>query len=199
MLTSKRLKSLLLSSVFIIAPSFVSAETYEIDASHSTVGFKIRHLAISNVAGIFSKFSGTFNYDHKDLEKSSTEATIEVASVDTNELKRDDHLRNPDFFDASKFPKMTFKSSKVTKVSDSTFKVDGDLTIKDITKPVSLTVEKTGEAVDPWGNQRVAFNATTKINRKEFGLTWSKLLETGALVVGEEVTINIDIEGIKKK
>ena len=179
--------------------SIASAAPYTIDADHSTVGFKVRHLAISSVPGNFAKFSGNFDFDPANLAKSSAEVTIDAQSISTNNQKRDDHLRNPDFLDTAKFSNMTFKSKSITAKSATTFEALGDLTIRGVTKPVTLNVEFQGSATDPWGNERAAFSATTKFNRKDFGLTWNKALETGGLVVGDEVAVNIEVEGIKKK
>lgn len=173
------------------------AADYAIDSSHSSIGFKVKHLAISSVPGTFSEFKGTFSYDPKNVAASKAEAHIVVKSIDTSDAKRDDHLRAADFFDESKYPTITFKSQKVEGVSESEFKAHGDLTIHGVTKPVVLDVTYGGSAVDPWGKERAAFVATTKINRKDFGLTWSKTLETGSLVVGDEVSITLEIEGIK--
>lgn len=183
----------------LIAPDIAIAETYEIDTSHSRVGFKIRHLAISNVLGNFKDFSGVISYDPKDIAKSNVSVSIKSKSIDTDNKKRDDHLKNKDFFDVTKFPAISYKSKSVEKIDDKHFKVNGELTIRDTTKEVPLNVEFLGAAKDPWGNERVAFTATSKINRKDFGIKWNKLLEAGGLVVGDNVKIEIDIEGIKKK
>ena len=165
--------------------------------NHSSIGFKIKHLAISNVPGKFTKYSGTFEYDPNNVAASKADATIEIASIDTEEIKRDDHLRSADFFDIKNFPQMTFKSKEVHPSGKDSFKVNGDLTIRGITKPVTLDVTYNGEVTDPWGNVKAGFSATTNINRKDFGLTWNKVLETGGLVVGEEVKIAIEVEGKK--
>lgn len=175
------------------------AASYKIDQDHSTVGFKIKHLAISSVAGRFVEFGGTFDYDPANVKASKTEATVKVQSINTEQKKRDDHLRSEDFFNTAKFPEMIFKSKEIKDASESGFKVLGDLTIRDVTKPVTLDVTVGGVAKDPWGNERAAFSATTKINRKDFGMTWNKALETGGVVVGDEVTVTIEIEGIKQK
>lgn len=142
---------------------------------------------------------GTFSFDEKKIAASKAEAKIEVSSVDTQNKKRDDHLKGEEFFAADKFPLISFVSKSVKDVSGSKFTVTGDLTMHGVTKSVDLAVEFTGAAKDPWGNERAAFAAETKVNRKDFGLQWSKVLETGALVVGEEVVIAIEVEGIKAK
>ncbi len=187
--------------IAIILSTFVSsaawAADYQIDPTHSSVLFKVKHLAISTVLGRFGDVSGTFSFDPTRVEASKAEAKLAVASVNTMDTKRDDHLKGADFFEASKFPSITFKTSKVEKVSDTAFKAIGDLTIHGVTKPVTLDVTYGGSAKDPWGKERAAFEAKTLINRKDFGLTWSKTLETGGLVVGDDVQISLEIEGVK--
>ena len=173
------------------------ATDYKIDPTHTSVGFKVKHLAISSVPGKFVDVKGSFSFDPAKIESSKAEAQIAVASIDTNEAKRDDHLKSPDFLDSTKFPSITFKSNKVEKISNSEFNAVGDLTIHGVTKPVTLKVTYGGAAKDPWGNERAAFLATTRINRKDFGLTWNKVLETGGLLVGEDVEISLEVEGVK--
>lgn len=171
------------------------AEKYEIDSAHASAGFTVKHLMVSNVRGEFSDVKGTVVYDEAHPEKSSVDATIAVSTIDTRQTKRDDHLKSPDFFDAQKFPVMTYKSRKVEKVSDGHLKVIGDLTLHGVTKEVALDVEgPTGEVKDPWGNVKRGASATAKLSRKDFGLTWNKALETGGVVVGDEVAIHIDLE-----
>jgi polyisoprenoid-binding protein YceI len=174
------------------------AASYLVDQSHSDVGFKIKHL-FSVVSGQFKTFEGQFEFDEKNPTKSSVTFNVTADSIDTNEKKRDNHLRSPDFFDVKKFPKLTFKSTKVEKTSDKTGKLEGDLTIHGVTKPVTFDVEYLGLGPDPWKNVRTGFSAQTKINRKDFGLTWNKVLEAGGLLVGDEVEIEIHVEGIQKK
>jgi polyisoprenoid-binding protein YceI len=188
---------LLLSSSAVVTPAL--SEVYTIDAEHSAVGFKVKHLAISSVPGQFKTFSGDIQFDPTKPEKSSVVATIDAGSVTTQQTKRDEHLRSEDFFDIKKFPTLTFKSSGIEGASKDAFKVKGDLTMHGVTKPVVLDVAYNGASKDPGGNERVAFSATTELNRKDFGLAWNKLLETGALVVGENVKISLEIEAMKKK
>lgn len=183
----------------LISASFTQAATYNIDPSHTEVSFKVKHLGLANVGGKFLDFSGVVEFDPENIQASKTKATIKVASIDTANQKRDDHLRSEDFFNAKKNPLITFESTEIKDVQGSNFTVVGNLSINGIEKPVSLQMEHTGSAIDPWGNQRVGFQATTKINRKEFGLSWNKLLETGGLVVGEEVQVLIELEAIKDK
>ncbi|MDC0357596.1 YceI family protein [Oligoflexia bacterium] len=189
---------LLIVAIFILVNPAAAAE-YDIDASHSKVIFKIKHLAISTVTGEFKTFKGSFFFDPKDIVASNAQAELTTASIFSNDKKRDDHLRNPDFFNVPKYPNITFKTTKIIAIDESHFKAHGNLLIKDVSKPVVLDVEVGGLAKDPWGNERAAFVATTEINRRDFGLTWSKVLETGGLVVGDKVRIILEIEGIKRK
>ncbi|ATB28131.1 YceI family protein [Melittangium boletus] len=193
------LKSALAAAV-LAAPSFAFATEFEIDPAHSAASFSVRHMMVTNVRGAFSKVSGTVNVDDKDVTKSTVEATIDATTINTNEPKRDEHLKSADFFDTGKFPTITFKSTKVAKAGKG-FKVTGDLTMHGVTKPVVLDVTEglTPEAKDPWGNTKRGATATTKVNRKDFGLAWNKALETGGVAVGEEVTITLDLELTKKQ
>ncbi len=189
--------SLLLVSILIISSSAFAAN-YKIDRDHSTVGFKIGHLGISSVSGKFVEFDGEFTYDPEKVDQSKAQASIGVKSIDTRQTKRDDHLRSPDFFDVVKFPEMKFTSTKITDATREGFKLHGDITIRGVTKPIVLDVTSHGTVKDPWGNDRAGFSAVAKLSRKDFGLTWNKVLEAGGLVVGEEVSIEIEIEGIKQ-
>lgn len=175
-----------------------SASSWELDASHSVLGFSVKHMMISNVHGRFDKATGTLELDDKDITKSSVKIEIEVGSVNTNEAKRDGHLKSPDFFEADKFPKMTFKSKSITKAGNN-FKVVGDLTIKNVTKEVTLDVELSAEAKDPWGNVKRGVTVSGKLNREDFGLTWNKALEAGGVLVGKDVSLTLDAEFNKKK
>jgi len=174
------------------------AAEFTIDPNHSSVGFRVRHM-VSQVKGQFTDFAGTFRYDPKSPEKSAVDAVIQTKSVNTNVDKRDAHLRSPDFFDAEKFPSMTFKSTGVTISGPGKFAVAGTLTIRGISKPVVLAVEGGDTAKDPWGGTRAGFSASTTVNRKDFGMVWNKALDNGGLLVGDEVTIAIDVEGVEKK
>lgn len=174
------------------------ATEYTIDTGHSSVNFKIRHL-VSKTTGKFEKFKGTINYEKGKPESWKVDAEIDANSINTNEPKRDAHLRGPDFFDVKKYPKLTFKSTKVLDADDEKAKLQGDLTMHGVTKPVVLDVELGGEGTDPWGNKKVGFTATTKVNRKDFGLNWNKALETGGLLVGDDVEINLEIEADQAK
>lgn len=188
-----------LLATLLLATSQAFAADYTVDPDHTSVGFKIKHLAISSVSGRFTDVKGTFSYDPAKVADAKAEATIAVKSINTEQAKRDEHLRSPDFFNVPQFPDMSFKSTKIIPGADKTFKAQGDLTIHGVTKPVTFDVTYGGETKDMYGNQRAAFEATAKINRKDFGLTWNKALETGGLVVGDDVTIMLEVEGIQKK
>ncbi|WP_136526357.1 YceI family protein [Geomonas ferrireducens] len=181
-------------------PALASASTWNIDPDHSNVGFKVRHLMVSNVKGSFEKHKGTVEINDKDITKSKVAVTIDTASVNTNVAKRDEHLRSADFFDVAKYPTMTFVSKSVAKAGKGKLKVTGDLTLHGVTKQVVLNVEGPAkESKDPWGNMRSGVTASTKINRKDFGLVYNAALETGGVAVGEDVDINLEIEMIKAK
>jgi polyisoprenoid-binding protein YceI len=206
MATTKKestMKRLLVSVATVIAlalPALASATTWNIDPDHSNVGFKVRHLMVSNVKGSFEKHTGVVTINDKDITKSRVDVSIDTASVNTNVAKRDEHLRSSDFFDVAKYPTMTFVSKKVAKAGKGKLKVTGDLTLHGVTKEVVLDVDALSkESKDPWGNTRSGTVATTKINRKDFGLVYNAVLETGGVAVGEEVTINLEIEMIKAK
>jgi polyisoprenoid-binding protein YceI len=172
-----------------------SASMWEIDPAHTSAQFGIRHLMVSTVRGDFRKVTGTVNLNEQDVTKSTIDATIDVSSINTGIEKRDEHLRGPDFFDAVKYPTMTFKSKKIEKAGEGKYKVTGDLTLHGTTKEVVLDVEGNLTPVkDPMGKTRIGGMATTKLNRKDFGLAWNRSLEAGGVVVGEEVSITIDTE-----
>ena len=189
-----------ISAVITLAlPLFAFAATWTIDPDHSNVGFKVRHLMVSNVKGSFDKYTGTVDINDKDITRSKVEVSIDTNSINTNVQKRDEHLRSADFFDVAKFPAMTFVSKKVAKAGKGKLKVTGDLTLHGVTKEVVLDVEgPSKESKDPWGTIRRGASASTKINRKDFGLVWNKVLETGGVAVGEEITITLEIEMIRK-
>lgn len=192
----KNIRILLFTSSLLILPSLPAfAATYQIDTDHTTVSFKIRHL-LSYVQGHFREFEGSFDYDPEKPDTWKVSAAIQAASIDTNVAPRDKHLRSKDFFEVETFPTLTFQSTGVKDVTASNAKVEGLLSIHGIEKPVVLDLEIHGVAKDPWGNVRAAFTATTTINRKDFGLTWNQAVETGQLLVGEEVAITLEVEGI---
>ena len=180
-------------------PVFGDAATWQIDPDHSSFQFKVRHLMVSNVKGDFTKAKGVVTIDERDIANLKLEITIDAASVNTGHAKRDEHLRNADFFDVAKHPTITFVSKTAEKAGMDRLKVIGDLTMHGVTREVTVDVEgPTQEVKDPWGNFRRGATATTKINRKDFGLTWNRVLETGGVVVGEDVDIFVEIELIKK-
>jgi polyisoprenoid-binding protein YceI len=191
-------KSILGLALALAAAPLAFAQTYTIDGSHSKAQFSVRHMMVSNVRGEFSKIKGTVSYDEKNPAATRIEATIDVASINTGEPKRDEHLKSPDFFDVAKYPTITFISKSARKTANG-LAVTGDLTIHGVTKEVVLQVEgPSPEVRDPWGNLRRGATATTKINRKDFGLTWNAALETGGVVVGDEVSITIDVEAVRQ-
>lgn len=180
-------------------PSLAATSTWKIDPQHSAAQFSVRHMAISTVRGAFSKVNGTVVLDDQDITKSTVDVTIDVSTVDTREPGRDKDLRSDHFFDVEHFPTMTFKSKKVEQVVAGKLRVTGDLTIRGTTKEVVLDVDgPTAPVKDPWGNQRAAANASTKINRQDFGVKWNATLDNGGVVVGDDVNINIDAEMTKQ-
>lgn len=172
--------------------------TWTIDPVHSAAEFKVKHMMISNVKGRFTGVAGSLNLDLDDVLNSSVEASIDAASIDTRDPQRDAHLRSADFFDVEKFPTLTFKSARISRDSNGELAVTGDLTIHGVTRTVTFEVEgPSSPTKDPWGNLRVGLSATTKINRKDFGLTWNAALETGGILVGDDVTITLDVQFVK--
>ncbi|MFA9373488.1 YceI family protein [Poseidonibacter sp.] len=186
------IKKLTLASALLVSSLF--AGTYNVDKSHSNMGFKVKHMMISNVSGSFDEFTGTFEYDEKTNTLTSLSGEINVESINTANEKRDTHLKEDELFSAKKFPKINFKLTKI----DGEYAY-GDITLKGITKNIKLELENGGTVKDPWGNERAAFALSGKINRKDFGITWNKVLETGGVAVGEIVKLDIEVEGIKAK
>ncbi len=180
-------------------PAAAANSNWQIDPAHSSAQFSVRHMAISTVRGAFSKVTGSVVFDDKDVSKSTVDVTIDANSVDTRVPDRDNDLRSEKFFDVAHYPSITFKSRKVEQVAPGKLKVTGDLTIRGTTKEVVLDVEgPTAPMKDPWGNTRTAANATTKINRQDFGVKWNATLDNGGVVVGDDVSIIIDVELVKK-
>ena len=169
---------------------------YTIDAAHSRIGFVARHAMVTKVRGQFADYTATAHVDTENPAASSAEVTIDVASINTGSPDRDGHLRSPDFFDVEKYPTITFRSTDVQRDGQE-WTVIGDLTIKDVTKPVTIVFEETGTAVDPFGNTRVGFEGSVTVNRKDWGLTWNAALETGGVLVSDKVTLEFDISAIK--
>ncbi|MGK5083864.1 YceI family protein [Bdellovibrionota bacterium FG-1] len=195
-----RLKNILLGvffAAFFAVPA--SAADYTVDASHSSVGFSVRHL-VSKVKGGFSDFDGTFKFDAKNPKAVEGKFVVKIASLSTNNQKRDEHLKGPDFFDAAKFPEMTLANLKLVQAGGKDkFKMTGDLTLHGVTKPVMFALEFNGTSPDPWGNTRAGFSATGQINRDDFGISWNKALDAGGLMLGKDVTIDLQVEAIEAK
>ncbi len=183
--------------IFLSIPSLQAAH-YEIDTAHSSVNFKIGHL-FSKVNGTFNEFSGTVQYEPGKPEAWGTHAVIKASSIDTNNENRDKHLRSADFFDVEKYPEITFKSTKIESTGENTAKLEGTLSMHGVEKPVVLDLEIHGIGKDPWGNTRAGFTAKGKINRKDFGIVYNQKLETGNLLLGEEVEIILEVEGLLKE
>lgn len=179
------------------ASQALAADTYSIDPAHSNIGFTVRHF-FSRVPGHFTKVDGTIVYDAQDLAKSTVNVSIDTASIDTEEPKRDAHLKSPDFFDAEKYPKITFVSTRVTPAGDKKAKVEGTLTIRGVSKPVTLDVDLLGTGPDGWGGVRSGFEARTKINRQDFGVAWNKAIEGGGTVLSDDVDIVLNVEAIRQ-
>ena len=186
--------------ILLTVPTWADAETWNIDPAHTVAGFTVRHLMISNVTGVFAATKGTIEYTIGDPNTVKADVTIEAKSVNTRITQRDDDLRSDNFFNAEKFPTITFKSKRVQNVKPGGFELVGDLTIRDVTKEVVLKVEgPTAPIRDPQGNRRVGAAASTTINRKEFNINYNRVIEAGGVVVGDEVKINLEIEAIEKK
>lgn len=177
-----------------------AVSTWNIDPAHTVAEFKVKHMMISYVKGHFAKVTGTLTLDESNLANSSVEATIDVSSIQTRDEQRDGHLKSVDFFDVEKYPAMTFKSTRIALTGQGEGKVEGDLTIRDVTRKAVFNVEgPTAPGQDPWGNTRIGVSATTKISRKDFGLNWNAALETGGVLVGDDVTIMLDVQFVKAK
>lgn len=175
----------------------LTSTKWGVDASHSEVQFKVKHLVISTVTGSFKKFSGSVESESEDFDKAKVNFSIDVNSIDTNVADRDAHLKSPDFFAAAQYPTIDFKNGVLTKVSNEEYKLKGDLTIRDVTKPIELSVEYNGIVADPWGNTRAGFEITGRVNRKDYHLNWSAITEAGKVVVSDEVKLHFNIEVIK--
>lgn len=193
------MKKIVLGLLVTAAASMSFAANYTLDPAHSEVGFSVRHLMISNVKGKFNKYDGKFSYDEKSGKLSGVEVNIDPKSIDTNDDKRDEHLRSPDFFDTAKYAKITFKGDKVEAKDGKPVKITGTLTMRGVTKPVTLDIDYRGAITDAWGNEKVGFGLTGKINRKDWGVSWNKALDKGGVTVGDDVAINIEAEATKAK
>lgn len=173
-----------------------AADQYEIDVSHTTVGFSVRHMVITNVKGKFNDFSGRIFYDENDISKSSVQVTIKAASIDTSNARRDEHLRSPDFFETAKHPEITFRSEKIEKRGDG-YVAHGPLTMRGVSRPVSIPFAITGKVKDPGGKERIGVEASLTINRQDWGIAWSRVMDNGGLVVSNEVKIELNVQAIK--
>jgi polyisoprenoid-binding protein YceI len=171
--------------------------TWNIDADHSEVGFAVKHLMVATVKGTFRRLSGKVVLDEQNPTRSLIEAEIDAASIDTRQEQRDAHLRSADFFDTDQYPAIAFRSKQIEQLRHGHFRVIGELSIRGTTREVVLDVEETGRGGDPWGNQRIGYSARTTINREEFGLKWNQVLETGGLMVGNDIKISLDVEIVK--
>ena len=174
----------------------MAIETWNIDPTHSSIGFTVRHMVVAKVHGRFTRYEGRL-FMNGELAKAQAEVKIDAASIDTQVEARDNHLRSPDFFDVGAFPRVIFRSRRVVPVGGERYQVVGDLTLKDITREVVLEAEFLGRMTDPFGTERLAFSARTSIERKDFGLTWNKALETGGVLVGERIDIELDVQAVK--
>lgn len=193
------LGSALAGALWLTASASAFGANWEVDPAHSNVGFAVRHMMVSTVHGSFGRYTGSISIDDADVTRSTVHIEIDAASITTGNDKRDEHLRSSDFFDVTHFPKLVFDSTHVERKGPDFLAVAGNLTIKSVTRPVVLNVSGlTGEVKDPWGGTRRGATATTKISRKDFGLNWNKALETGGVVVGDEVTIQLEVELTKK-
>jgi polyisoprenoid-binding protein YceI len=173
--------------------------TWNIDLSHSAIHFTVRHMVISKVRGRFSKFSGSLQFDPASPGSGSVTVEIDPSSVDTSDAQRDGHLKSGDFFEVEKFPKASFKSTRVTEPGEGKLKIEGELTLRGVTKPVTLDATYEGTGADPWGGQRAGFSVNTSINRTDYGVSFNKALETGGLLVGEKIDLNLEIEAVQAK
>jgi polyisoprenoid-binding protein YceI len=178
------------------APTAGAKTQWKLDPTHTLVEFSAKHLMITTVKGRIADVEGTINIDEKNPSNSSVEATLNAASIDTRTDQRDNHLRSADFLHIEKYPQIKFRSTRIEGDRDD-FKLTGDLTIRDVTRPITLDVKFEGQTKDPWGGERIGFSATGKIDRREFGLTWNQILETGGITVGNDIKIGIEVEAIK--
>src|SRR5690606_19529041 len=175
----------------------MQTKPWTIDTTHSSIHFTVRHMVFAKVRGRFGAWSGNIHIDEQDLTRSSVEVELEGASIDTGVAERDNHLRSADFLDVEQFPSLRFKSTRVEQLGGERYRFLGDLTIRGVTREVSLEVQYAGQAKDPWGNQRVAFTGTTALDRSDFGLTWNQVLEAGGMVVGNRIDIELEVQAVK--
>jgi polyisoprenoid-binding protein YceI len=174
----------------------MTTNSWNLDTVHSGINFSVRHMMVSKVRGRFAKFSGSVTLDEGDLTRSAVEATIDVSSIDTGTAQRDVHLRSADFFDVERFPEIRFRSTGIEKLGGDSYRLTGDLTIRDVTRPITLQAEYGGRGKDPWGNERVGFTATGSLDRKDFGIKTNQVLETGGVLVGDRVDIELEVQAV---
>jgi polyisoprenoid-binding protein YceI len=187
---------LTLAAALLVAWPAVAAETYSVDPAHANVAFQVRHF-MSQVPGRFNTFEGKVHIDRDEPEASSVEFTIQAESIDTSNEKRDEHLRSPDFFDVANHPTITFTSTSMKKVGQDSYEVTGDFTMRGVTKSITLPVKVLGEMKDPWGNQRIGFEISTTVNRKDYGITYNKILDQGGLMLGEDVAVTVNLQAVQ--
>lgn len=176
----------------------MAKSVWNVDASHSALEFKVKHMMMANVRGQFHDFQANITADPEDLTTAEIDFTVNVNSIDTKDEQREGHLKSADFFDVENYPNLTFKATKIERKSNNEYAMMGDMTIRGVTKPVTFNVTSEGIGKDPWGNERAGFTAAGSLNRKEFGLNWNALLETGGVLVGEQVKINVEIEAVRQ-
>ncbi len=193
-----RIIGILTAAAMLVAGSVLAADSYQIDPVHSNIGFSVRHMVISNVKGNFTDFSGTILYDDKDISKSSVNVTIKTTSINTGNQYRDNDLKSGNFFEAEKYPEITFQSTKIDKAVEG-FDLIGNLTMRGVTKEVKIPFNVLGTVKDPYGNTRLGAEGTLTINRQDYGISFNKALDNGGLVVGNEVKIDLNIEAVNKK
>ena len=175
----------------------MTTNNWNLDTVHSGINFSVRHMVVSKVRGRFTKFSGNVELDESDLARSVVEATIDTSSIDTGTAQRDDHLRSADFFDVEHFPQIQFRSTRIEKLGGDRYRLTGDLTIRDVTRPIAIDAEYGGRGKDPWGNERVGFTAKGALDRKDFGLKWNQALETGGVLVSDRVEIELEMQAVR--
>ena len=175
----------------------MTTNNWNLDTVHSGIDFTVRHMVVSKVRGRFAKFTGNVALDDGDLTRSTVEATIDAASIDTGTAQRDEHLKSADFFDVEHFPQIRFRSTGIEKVGGDRYRLTGELTIRDVTRPIALDVEYGGRGKDPWGNERVGFTARGALDRKDFGLKWNQALETGGVLVSDRVELELELQAVK--
>jgi polyisoprenoid-binding protein YceI len=193
-----RHRAAVLATALALASPALAADTYTFDKAHTTVGFQVRHI-VTMLGGKFQDFSGTLQVDRARPESSSVEFTIQAASISTNDAKRDEHLKSPDFFDVAKYPTITFKSASVKPAGNDVYQVTGELTMHGITKTITLPVTFLGEGKDPWGNEKMGFEIATTLDRQDYGVSWNKTLDQGGVLVGDEVKVQVSVEANKVK